>query len=210
MNDKPTRMIRPSVFDLRIALVPDDPVSESRWRGCDPVSLYEGALEMLVADMDEGPTPLTAELVERMDWDPWESWASARSLTEVLESPDEVNVLDVGDAELIHLYSDRPYLASLIGVIDQHVAEIGERGALVSMPSRHGVLVHPLHDPSGRAALGAMVPLTRSVYQQGPGSVSPHVYWWREGAIDWIPTSMSREGVDCYPSTELAELLDAA
>ena len=210
MRDKPNRLIRPSMFDLRIALVPDDPVSESQWRDCEPVALHEGTLEMLVADMAEGPTPLTTETIERLDWDPWETWASARSLTEALEGADEVNVIDVGDAELIHLYSDRPYLASLIGVVDQLVEGIGERGALVSIPSRHGLLVHPLHDATGRAALGAMVPLTRSVFQSGPGSVSPHVYWWRNTVVDWIPTAMSPEGVDCYPPSELAELLDAA
>ena len=171
MNDKPTRMIRPSVFDLRIALIPDDPMSEGRWRECQPVAVHEGTLEMLVADLPEGPTPLTTEVVERLDWDPWEAWASARSLTQTLEGADEVNLLDVGDAELVHLYSDRPYLASLIAVVDRLVSGIGERGALVSIPSRHGMLVHPLHDPTGRAALGAMVPLTRSVFQQGPGLI---------------------------------------
>ena len=87
---------------------------------------------------------------------------------------------------------------------------IGERGALVSAPSRRGVLVHPLHDETGRTALEALAPLTRAVHRSDGAALSPHVYWWRDGRLSCIPTVSRPYGVDAYPSAELASLLDAA
>lgn len=200
----------PSVFDLRIAFVADDPAALDGLGSAQTAPVCDGILAMLVADADGRPLPISRRLIDAAGWDPWEAWASARSLTETLEGPDEDRLIDVGGAELISLYSARPYLASLLPVLDRYVPEIGERGALVSAPSRHGLLIHPLHDETGRCALDALVPLTRSVHRNDGAPLSPQVYWWQQGILSCIPTVFGRDGIDAYPSPELAEWLDAA
>ena len=103
-------------------------------------------------------------------------------------------------------------IAGMIGAIDDVIAEyahIGERGAIVSMPIRHSVLVHPIDDSTVRPAIAGMIPITRQLFKQGPGSVSPHLYWWRDGALEWIPTFFdgTPSGVEVYPSSELSDLV---
>lgn len=200
----------PSVFDLRVVFVPDDPSMFVRLGDVQTSHVVDGVLAMLVADVDGQAIPLTRGLVETAGWDPWEAWSSARGLTEILEGADERQVLDVDGAEIVALQSGRPYLPTLMTALDSVVPTIGERGALVSAPSRHSLLVHPLHDETGRIALEALVPLSRAVHDSDGAPLSPHVYWWRNGALSCIPTVWGREGIDAYLSDELASLLDAA
>ncbi len=77
------------------------------------------------------------------------------------------------------------------------------------MPLRHSVLVHPIDDASVRFGIAGMIPITRQLFKQGPGSVSPHLYWWRDGSLEWIPTFFDGtiSGVEFYPSPELADIV---
>ena len=52
-----------------------------------------------------------------------------------------------------------------------------------------------------------MIPITRQVHQSGPGSLSPHVYWWRDGSLTWIPTYFGRDGVEFHAPNGLADLI---
>ena len=71
------------------------------------------------------------------------------------------------------------------------------------------MLVHPLGDEDVRTAIAGMIPITRQLFKTGPGSVSPHLYWWRDGKLQWIPTFFdgTMSGVECYPSEELASVI---
>jgi hypothetical protein len=73
------------------------------------------------------------------------------------------------------------------------------------------LLVHPIADSDVRIAIAGMIPITRRLHTQGPGSVSPHLYWWRSGTLEWIPTFFDGtiNGVDYYPSDELASTIAA-
>lgn len=97
-------------------------------------------------------------------------------------------------------------------MIDDLIAEyaqIGDLGAIVSMPLRHSVLVHPIDNASAQCGIAGMIPIAHQLFKQGPGSVSPHLYWWRDGSLEWIPTFFdgTTSGSEFYPSPELAAAL---
>jgi hypothetical protein len=201
-----------SMFDLRIRLVPDTPADSGTLRQLGGRSFAEGIVQVLAMDVDDAVRCVPTSEVAANGWDIDEAWASALAQTELLETPDEVHVIDIGGAEMIHIFGERPFMAGTVGVIDDLVGEyahIGPSGAIVSMPLRHSVLVHPIDDPTVRAAIAGMIPISRQLFQQGPGSVSPHLYWWRDGSLEWIPTFFdgTLSGVEFYPSPELADLV---
>ena len=77
-----------------------------------------------------------------------------------------------------------------------------ELGAIVAIPNRHAVLFHPIVDSKALGALGSIIPAAIGMYQQGPGSVSPHVYWWQNGAFQRQPTEATEDGIHFNPTEE--------
>lgn len=201
-----------SAFDLRVRLVPDTPDDRDTLRALGARPFVEGIVQVLAVDVAEGVRCVPAREVTELGWDLDEAWSSALAQTELLERPDEINTIDIGGADIIHVFGDRPFTASMVGVIDrliEETADIGPDGAIVSMPLRHSVLVHPIGEDDPRTAIAGMIPITRQLFKQGPGSVSPHLYWWRDGALQWIPTFFDGTiaGVEFYPSDDLATVI---
>ena len=201
-----------SMIDLRLRLVPDTPADAGALRALGARPFADGIVQVLAVDVDDAVRCVSSDEIVALGWDLDEAWASAKVQTELLETPDEIHVIDIGGADMIHVFGERPYTAGRVGIIDDVIAEyadIGDNGAIVSLPLRHSVLVHPIDDAAVRGAIGGMIPITRQLHQQGPGSVSPHLYWWRRGELEWIPTFFDGTiaGIEWYPSPDLAELV---
>jgi len=206
-----------SAIDLRIRLVPDTPADAETFCRFGARPYAEGVVQLLAVHMTDAVRCVPESEIEARGWDVDDAWRSAVIQTEMLERPDELHVIDIGDATFIHVFGERPFIASMVGVLDQLIdtaAHIGEFGAIVSIPSRHSILVHPIDGIADQNAIDAMIPIARQLYRQGPGSVSPHLYWWREGEMMWIPTFFEgdQDGlhVESFPPPELADVIDAA
>lgn len=203
-----------SMFDLRVRLVPDTPADAETFGRLGARCFAEGVVAFLAVDVANAVRGVSLDELTDLGWDIDEAWASALIQTEVLELPDELHEIDLGDARFFHVFGQRPYTASMVGVVDQLIsarARIGELGAIVSLPLRHSILVHPVEDDSVEAAMAGLVPITRQLFKQGPGSVSPHLYWWRGGELMWIPTVFDNEDacVEYYAPPELADIIDS-
>jgi hypothetical protein len=198
-----------SVFDLRVRLTPDAPDDRETLRSLGARPFAEGIVQVLAIDVADAVRCVPVREIAELGWDLDEAWASALSQTELLEVPDEIHTIDIGGVDIIHIFGERPFIASMIRVLDQLIgetADLGPAGAIVSMPLRHSVLVHPVDGRDGHTAIAGLIPITRQLFKQGPGSVSPHLYWWCDGKLQWIPTFFDGTiaGVEYYPSDELA------
>ena len=201
-----------SVFDLRVRLIPDTPADRDMLRDLGARPFAEGIVQVLAIDVVGAVRCVPAREITELGWDIDEAWASALAQTEMLEHADEINTVDIGGVDIIHVFGERPFMASMVRVVDRLIEEtagIGPDGAIVSLPLRHSMLVHPLGAEDVRTAIAGMIPITRQLFKTGPGSVSPHLYWWRDGKLQWIPTFFdgTMSGVECYPSEELASVI---
>ena len=196
-----------SMFDLRIRLVPDDPRDHTMFGELGARPFAEGVTQILAVDVPGAVRSVPAREIDDLGWDLDEAWASAWAQTTTLEAPDELNVIDVGGADVVHVYGERTFTSSLVGVIDDIVGPVDEPGAIVSMPLGHSLLVHPIEGREASIAAHAMIPLTRQLFRNGPSSVSPHLYHWRDGRLAWIPTYFADDGIEFHPPVELASVL---
>ena len=47
------------------------------------------------------------------------------------------------------------------------------------------------------------------MYREGPGSISPHLYWWREGRFAQLPSKVTATSVTFSPpDVFVSEVLD--
>ena len=202
-----------SMFDLRIRLVPDDPADADCFRRVGARPFAEGVVQLLAVDVPGAVRCVPADEITSLGWDLDEAWRSAALQTGLLERPDEVQVVDVAGTEIVHVFSARPFVAGMVERIDElvhDVAPCGEFGAIVSIPLRHSILAHPVVDDRAAGALAAMVSITRRLHEEGPGAVSPHVYWWQHGTLTWIPSFHDDDGTtEAYLPPELVEAIES-
>jgi hypothetical protein len=198
-----------SMLDLRVQLLPDDQADREVLRRFGARPFAEGVVESLTVRLADSVRPVPTSEIEQLGWDLEDAWADAWAQTRTLERPEEVSFVDVSGAEIIHLFSEHSFGASFLPYLDDVLDGMGDHGAIVSIPVRHSVLVHPIFDMSVLTAVQAMIPITRQVNRTGPGAVSAHLYWWRRDSMMWIPTYFAADGMEFYPPNELASVIDA-
>ncbi|MFI6944038.1 immunity 49 family protein [Streptomyces sp. NPDC050418] len=93
-----------------------------------------------------------------------------------------------GHATLQSVYGDSPFVASRALYLAQlHRQLTGEQlpdaGALFVVPTRHLLAYHPIVDGSVASAVNDLAMYGLGAYEDGPGSLSPRVYWWHKGRI---------------------------
>ncbi|MFD3518001.1 immunity 49 family protein [Streptomyces sp. NPDC058657] len=129
---------------------------------------------------------LTDQDVERVG-DPQALADAARS--NLMDVPVEHEEIPLeGGAVLQSVYGDSPFVASKALYLSQlhhrlTGASLPQAGALVVVPTRHLLAYHPLADATVAEAINSLAAYALGAYEDGPGSLSPRVYWWHEGRL---------------------------
>lgn len=116
------------------------------------------------------------------------------------EPPPAKQTFDVGKGARIQaLVGDSFFTASHVLFLEAHLGEASRFGAVVAVPHRHAVLYHPIEDMRLMQVVNSMIPIAFGMYQEGPGSLSPGLYWWRAGALTLLPTKVSAQSITFSP-----------
>lgn len=91
---------------------------------------------------------------------------------------------------------------------DRYVQVFSATGALVGVPHRHTALVHPIRDFSALYAINLMLVSLDRMYRQGPGALSPMLYWWRPGTFTLLPGDVADQQVRFSPPSEFVQVLN--
>jgi hypothetical protein len=91
---------------------------------------------------------------------------------------------------------------------DRFDSPASEHGTLVCVPNRHAVLAHPIRDLGAIGAIQAMLRVGRSMWEEGPGSLSDGLYWLRDGFLQRLETRVEGESTVFVPPDDLVEILN--
>lgn len=166
--------------------------------------LADGLVEVLVADIAGTVRTLSPAVVAAWGRDPAALLDLGRR--QVLDGPPPLGrTVDLGGAQVLALESPSAFTATHVHVLPAY-ADLTADGALVALPTRHLLLVAPLRTRQGALdAAQALLVNAELLWQQGPGALSPDLWWWRDGALVLLPgtpTSLS-------PPAAFLEVLDA-
>jgi hypothetical protein len=96
---------------------------------------------------------------------------------------------------IISLAGDDFFTTSLALALDDYAGPEPLHGYLVIVPNRHEVMAVPLESGRSLGVLPALVTLARDMFQKGPGSLSPYVYWVRRRRWAEVQIEESAQGV---------------
>lgn len=144
--------------------------------------------ELVFAYAFDGPTSvrsLTDDDVERVGIEELGQAAYA-NLMRVPVTHEEISL--EGHATLQSVYGDSHFVASkalYLGELARQVTgeSLPSAGALVVVPTRHLLAFHPIADGSVVDALNDLAMYALGAYEDGPGRLSPRVYWWHRGGL---------------------------
>jgi hypothetical protein len=110
--------------------------------------------------------------------------------------------------ELTTLSSDSFFTTTNALWPDRYLQVFSATGALVGVPHRHSVLVHSIRDFSALYAINLMLVSLDRMFRQGPGSLSPSLYWWRPGSFTLLPGDVVEGQVRFSPPSEFVQVLN--
>lgn len=165
--------------------------------------LCDGLVEVLQVEREGALSPVPASVVG--GWGAPASELLLRGRAQVLagEQP-TVEPVDLG-VVVSAVQTASPFAGSQLHRLADLLL-VPPAGALVALPTRHLLLAAPLLDrPAALDAAQALLANAERLWEQGPGGLSPDLFWVRDGAVVHLPgtpTSLS-------PPREFLEVLDA-
>jgi hypothetical protein len=168
--------------------------------------------ELLVRVAIDYPTSVAVlyEVGKANDWPPFDELLRIATENLLAEPAPEPQRVDAGNGAAFDGYEgDSFFVAARLVVLPHLVGNPDLAHALVAIPNRHLLLVHPIRDTTAIAALGTMVGAADGAFRAGPGSITPDVFWWHHGALTKIPAWIDRKGVNIAPPDAFTELLNS-
>lgn len=169
---------------------------------CRP--LAQGLVEALVADVRGAVRAVPRQVAARWE-EPVDDLLDLARRQVLEDGLLTCSTLDLGGVQVRALESSSAFTATHVSWLASYV-DPPPAGMLVALPTRHLVLCAPVQ---GRAQVleAAQVLLVNAaeLERQGPGGLSPDLYWWRPQGLVLLPgtpTSLS-------PPLEFVEVLDA-
>ena len=195
---------------LRVRLLPDD-YGPPELIGNEMVlqPFAESVNAALAFDLPTTVRMATASDLEPLGLDQAAAWELAWQQTRTSERVDQHDTVEVGGVQLHSIFGESFYVASLVRFLPDLIGDLGPHGAVVSFPRRHTVLASAIHDMSAALAVQAMIPDTRRIYAEGPGSVSAHLYWWHDGELTWLPVQVENDRLAFYPPETFVDMLNS-
>lgn len=167
----------------------------------------EGTLEVIVVDL-----PKSVRTVSRSEAAEWGMSRDAlfelgrRNLAERTSVQMHTVEIQAG-IELLAFMGDAYYAASHALILDQHVPGDLPHGALVGIPRRDVLLVHPIRNIGAADAISSMLQAILHWHAEGPGSLSPLLYWYRAGEFVTLTYTIEDNALDFTPPLEFLDML---
>ena len=113
------------------------------------------------------------------------------------------------DLSFTAYHGDSFFTASFALMLDQLEDAVGPHGTLVAIPHRHMMLVHRIENADVIHAVQHLGVLAVNLDQQGPGSISPNLFWYYGREFVDLPFRIDGENFNFRPPAEFMEMLNA-
>ena len=192
---------------LRIRLMPDESMGGVGVPGATVRAIAPGIQAVLVYDFPDSTASVHVEHLA--EWPVDEDAAFAQALANLDHEPKPLSEdmeVEPGTSVRI-LYGDSLYVATQVLRLGD-VLPSGTTDALVAVPNRHTLIVHPIVDGGAVAAMQPLYRLAAQLFREGPGSISDQPYWWHDGGLEVIPHHVKGRDVTVVPPDGLLAVFE--
>lgn len=166
----------------------------------------EDMVAMLIFDLPESVMNIKPNQIE-----PW-----GKSVDELFEIGKKnikdrypIELTDAKVEENIIWFAEAPHFfaGNFAFYLEDYPQLIGRKGALVSFPNRHTVIIYPIQNLEVIGVLHNMLYLTKRMYEDGPGSITDKLYWYFDKQYIDIPHKTENGKLVISPPQEFVDAL---
>ncbi|MDW8054862.1 MAG: hypothetical protein RMJ86_10005 [Anaerolineae bacterium] len=168
-----------------------------------------GTLEVLVVDL-----PTSVRTIARREAEAWGVETDAlldlgrRNLRRFHALERHPIALQPGVS--VDIYTSDPYYTASFALLPEvWLADRSAHGALVTLPRRDTLIVHVIRDLGVMDAMEALLRAAIDLHAEGPGSISPFVYWHRDGEFIKLPYTLEGDTLRLELPESFVALLNA-
>jgi hypothetical protein len=163
---------------------------------------------MIVMDL-----PSALQSIRRNDLESWniaEDEVFTLALANSLSATELKRGILESDGTIALLYLDGENLLTSVQVFNEEITKgmDEETGMIISIPTRHVVLLYPVENLSVLNALSVMGSITSKLNLAGPGSLSPLIYWYRNKTFTVLPYTLEDNKFNFTPPQEFIDVLN--
>jgi hypothetical protein len=185
---------------LRVRLVPRDYVYRP---AAVTQQVAEGVDSALVVDFDLSLLFATEANVEQ--WGVNENDLFDLALNNVRHNdPVEVNLQD----GMTFLLGRHPYVATHLLCLEDYLDVPAPHGAIVAVPTRDWVAFQPIRDLSIIRSINSIIPFIHGLFDDGPYSLTPDLFWWRDGSLTVLPSRIDGQTLAFAPPDDFVAVLN--
>jgi hypothetical protein len=85
---------------------------------------------------------------------------------------------------------------------------IGSKGSLIGIPHRHSVIIYPIETIETVTAINQLIPTIYGMNEEGPGSVSNNLFWYKDGHFENLPYKIEDRKLQFFPPDSFVDLLN--
>ena len=167
-----------------------------------------GTISYLVFDLPNSVESVPLELPGKWGKTPDELFAVALANVKRLAEPRVERVEIRPGVSFTACHGDSFFTASFALMLDDIENAVGPHGTLVAIPHRHMLLFHRIDDAGAIHAVQHLGVLAVNLDQQGPGSISPNLFWYRDGKFVDLPFRIEGDTFNFRPPPAFMEMLD--
>lgn len=120
------------------------------------------------------------------------------------------HALDVGGGASVHiLEGDRTFFAASHVLFLEDYVGPASMGCVVAMPRRHTMVFHRIADLRVVQVIQSMLNVIPRMCHEGPGSISPSLYWWQPSrALMLLPSQLVGTTLQFHPPAPFIQMLN--
>lgn len=120
----------------------------------------------------------------------------------------EISQQKFSDFNIWLIQGDHFFTPNIVFDLNNHKRMIGTHGSLIGIPHRHSVIIYPIENIDVVKAINILIPTIYGMNEEGPGSVSNNLFWYKEGNFENLPYKIENQKLDFYPPGNFVEMLN--
>jgi hypothetical protein len=193
---------------IAVRLYPDDYVPEQAKEASIIKNFAGDIILMLVFDLPDSIKSITAELAK--NWN--------KTVDELFETgiqniknkyPIDISRQQFVDFNIWFVQGDHFFVPNIVFDFGTLQKLAGSNGLLIGLPHRHAAIIYPIENIEVINALNALIPTVYGMFQEGPGSISNNVFWYKDGHYENLPYKLADNKIQFYPPEGFVNMLNS-
>lgn len=122
--------------------------------------------------------------------------------------PFSISQENFGEFDIWFIQGEHFFTANIVFEFENRKELIGSKGSLIGLPHRHSAIIYPIENLEVVKAINGIIPTIYGMNQEGPGSLSNKLFWYRDGIYTELPYKFEDGKLQFFPPDNFVELLN--